>query len=429
MKMKSRELCRKRNARVASVLALGVIALHCQAPASAADWAHLRGPAFDGNSLDGQLNATEVTKVWSKLVHNGCSSVTIVGGKLFTMGNDDGSEYVFCLDAATGDELWRFSYECELVPRLYPGGPNATPTVEDGRVYTISRSGHIFCLDAAGGKKIWEARAEKWVPKGGWWGFSGSPTIVGQLVILNVGDKGLALNKTTGKIVWQSEQPAKAYSTVVPVPREALGRPAIVVQTTTKINVLDPQTGEHLLGQNEDWQSRSSNCNGTTPRWFDGALYLLHGKFGLSKLSVDNGRWSEDWLSDAANFARDDWFAFNQQVFYDGYALAIVGGSKRKCRLICLDTKTGHVAWEKPVEFGNLLLAGHSLLMLSQTGELVLSTLEGAECREKLRIKPLEGGSKRGEIGLYWPYPVLLDGHLYARTTKGHLTCLKLSAR
>jgi outer membrane protein assembly factor BamB len=351
--------------------------------------------------------------------------VTIVDGKLFTMGNDGESEHVVCLDAATGKEIWRFTYECELIPRLYPGGPNATPTVVDGQVFTISRVGQIFCLDAADGSKLWESSAKQWSPKGGWWGFSGSATVVGDLVVFNVGEKGLALNRETGKAVWSSEKPAKAYSTVIPLPDHVFDRPTLVVQTTTQIHFVDPKSGESVFTESVDWRTRASNCNGVTPRWYDGGLYVLHGKFGLSKLSLGTQSCSETWLCEATQFGRDDWFAFNQEIYHDGHALAIVGGSKRDGVLVCVDVASGEVRWDKPAEFGNLLLAGDTLVMLSQSGELSWGTLNQGDYEEQQRIKPLEGDSSREGNGLYWPYPVLIDGHLYAKTTKGHLTCLK----
>ncbi len=402
-----------------------VASLLCCGQSRGADWPHFRGSGYDGNSPDGQIVGDGVKEVWSTGVDNGSCSVTIVDGKLFTMGNKDGSEHVVCLDAGTGKEIWRFAYKCELNPRLYPGGPNATPTVVDGRVYTISRVGQIFCFDAADGKKLWEASAAQLAAKGGWWGFSGSATVVGDLVVFNVGEKGLALEKATGKTVWSSEKPEKSYATVVPMPDSVFGRPALVVQTTTNIHFVDPKSGDSVLTQSADWRSRESSCNGVTPRWYEGSLYVLHGKFGLSKLTLGADGGSEAWLCEAANFKRDDWFAFGQQVYHDGYALAHVGGSKRDGVLICVDLKSGKTEWEKSAEFGNLLLAGDTLVMLSQTGVLAWGTLDGAKYDERQRIKPLEGDKSREGPGLFWPYPVLLDGHLYAKTTKGHLTCLK----
>lgn len=422
--MDRRTITSKRTLATCYCVAL-IAGLLCGGQSQGAEWPHFRGPGYDGNSPDGQIAGDGVTEVWSTGVDNGSCSVTIVDGKLFTMGNDKGSEHVVCLDAATGEEIWRFAYKCDLNPRLYPGGPNATPTIVDGHVYTISRVGQIFCLDAADGKKRWEASAEQWKAKGGWWGFSGSATVVGGLVVFNVGEKGLALEKATGKTVWSSEKPAKAYATVVPLPDHVFDRPALVVQTATNIHFVDPRSGEPVFTESADWRTRVSNCNGVTPRWYDGSLYVLHAKFGLSKLalSADNG--SEEWLCEAANFGRDDWFAFNQEVYHDGYALANISGTKREGVLVCVDVASGEVEWEKPTEFGNLLLAGDTLVKLSQMGELSWGTLDGGKYEERQRIKPLEGDRSREGKGLYWPYPVLVDGHLYAKTTKGHLTCLK----
>lgn len=419
-------ICRIPSRTFAVLALLGAAAIAGGAPASAADWAHFLGPNYDGRSVDGKLTADGVEQVWAKVVHPGCSSVAVVAGKLFTMGNEDGTEHVYCLDASTGEELWRFSYQCELLPKLYPGGPNATPTVEAGKVYTISRMGHIFCLDAADGGKIWEASAEHGVPRGGWWGFSSAPTIVDNLVIYNVGDTGLALDKATGKVAWSSAEPAKAYATVVSLEKEVMGRPAVVVQTTENVHVLDPTTGNPLLTSSDDWRARASNCNGVSPVLYNGCLYLIQGKQGLSKLSVDDGVWKENWLSTSAAYS-NDWFAFNRNVFHDGFVFAIVGEARRTCRLVCVDAASGELAWEKPAEFANLLLVGDSMLTLTQTGELAWGSLDGSRYTEQHRSKPLEGGAGRSDNGVFWPYPVLVDGYLYARTTKGHLTCLKFN--
>ena len=98
-----------------------------------------------------------IKHIWSRSLGPGCSSVTIVNGKLYTMGNSEDRDIVFCLDPATGETIWTFEYACELMANHYEGGPNSTPTVVDGRVFTLSRKGQIFCLDAQTGENIWEA--------------------------------------------------------------------------------------------------------------------------------------------------------------------------------------------------------------------------------------------------------------------------------
>ena len=80
-------------------------------------------------------------------------------------GIDAGSRAlkIVLLDA-DGGEVWRFRYPCKLDPNLYQGGPSATPTVDEDRVYTLSKFGDIFCLDVVTGKEVWEASAAKYRP-------------------------------------------------------------------------------------------------------------------------------------------------------------------------------------------------------------------------------------------------------------------------
>ncbi len=162
----------------------------------AEEWPHYLGPNFDLQPQVEEFTAKSATKMWDANVKTGMCSVTIADGLLYTMGNDGTKEdedkskakdFVYCLDAKTGQEKWTFDYLCLLEPRLHPGGPSSTPTIHEGKVYTISKFGHLFCLEAGTGKKLWDASAVQYKPIKAWWGFAASPTIVGDIVIYNVG--------------------------------------------------------------------------------------------------------------------------------------------------------------------------------------------------------------------------------------------------
>src|SRR5262245_32987356 len=64
------------------------------------------------------------------------------------------SERVLCLNAKTGEVIWKHEYECTY-QISYPAGPRCTPTVHDGKVYTLGAMGDLFCLDATTGKVVW----------------------------------------------------------------------------------------------------------------------------------------------------------------------------------------------------------------------------------------------------------------------------------
>ena len=165
------------------------------------------------------------------------------------MGNANEQDTVFCLDAKSGKEIWKHSYPAELGDKYFEGGTTGTPTVDGDRVFTLSRWGDVFCFDAASGKVVWnrnlakDAGAE--VPT---WGFGGSPTVHENLLLLNVGDAGMALDKTTGKTLWQSANNYAGYST--PLPCQENGKWVILLGSEKSYVAVDLQTGK------EQWRVR-----------------------------------------------------------------------------------------------------------------------------------------------------------------------------
>ena len=395
----------------------------------AEEWGHFLGPNYDGVPPVKHFEPKGLTQVWTRELGPGCSSVTLAAGKLFTMGNRNDRDIVYCLDPKSGRETWTFDYACPRMPNLYEGGPNSTPTIADGRVYTLSRKGHVHCLEAKAGSRIWEASCAKWTPKGGWWGFSGSPVVWGDKVFVNASGKGVALKRESGEIVWSGSRSVPAYGTILPLPQgnPVTGKPALVVQTSRNVDIVVPDTGESLLGAPPAWATYVSNDNGVAPKAYEGGLLLMHGSKGLSKVSRKDGAWTEEWLCSELVYDKGNWFTFNRQVVRGTFLYAIAGNAKGKnTRLACVDLETGRVAWSQPHTFGNLLLASDRLMIVTQDGEIAWGVLSGSEYRETFRKKLLNGGKGQGRDGYYWAHPVLHDGHLFVRSTKGKLTCFRV---
>src|SRR5262249_50965336 len=142
-------------------------------------------------------------KLWEGNVGIGYSSFSVSKGRLYTMGNVEETDNVFCYDALSGKLLWKHEYPCSSKDPNGHLGNRSTPTVDGDRVYTLSRQGHFFCLDAASGKVKWSKDFQKDFgsepPK---WGFSGSPLIEHDWVLTEGGGKNntsvIAFNKMTG---------------------------------------------------------------------------------------------------------------------------------------------------------------------------------------------------------------------------------------
>ncbi|NLD35324.1 MAG: PQQ-binding-like beta-propeller repeat protein [Desulfatiglans sp.] len=392
---------------------------------AASDWPNYLGPTNDFQPELKEFTATSAEEVWRVQLKTAMSSVTIADGLLYTMGNDGtkkdedtARDYVYCLDAKTGKEIWKFDYPCKLDPRLHPGGPSSTPTIHEGKVYTLSKFGQIFCLDAKTGKKIWDASAEQYKPEKPWWGFSSSPTIMGDAVILNIGTKGMAFNKDTGKLLWKSDGSVVAYATPKPLPVNMFNQPAVAIFTNEGFYIVDPATGNPLATYAKSWEEKS-NCNAITPYIYKGGIYLNHSVHGMARLNLKGDMLTQEWLSTDAKYP-NEWYGFNPQVIYkDNIYFLSSGRVKADKGLHCVNALTGKRVWfDQDFEFGSLIGIGDKMIMLTETGELIWGNIIDTKFKESYRKKILNG--------LCWSLPVLIGDNLYARDAEGGVVCLKL---
>src|SRR5580704_3012439 len=130
------------------VLALGLAA--CLS--LGADWPQWLGPNRNAVS-------TEIIPPWSSApdvhwrlpVGDGNGGPVVSDGRVYllTKVKDKNAEELLALDAASGKEIWRTAYDRPEFKSLYGNGPRSTPTVTDGKVYTMGITGILTCFDAA----------------------------------------------------------------------------------------------------------------------------------------------------------------------------------------------------------------------------------------------------------------------------------------
>ncbi len=199
------------------------LALLAAGPAAALDWPQFRGVNRDGVSAETDLPRSWPAEgprvVWKRAIGEGYSGISVVGDRLYTMDSDGTTEYVLALEAGSGKEIWRVPAGPKLIDGM-GNGPRTTPTLDGGTVYAMGSHGRLLALKAADGATIWEVDLpQAFGAKRPNWGYSGSPLIDGDLLILEVGGKDnrgvVAFEKATGKVRWGALDGDPAYSSPV----------------------------------------------------------------------------------------------------------------------------------------------------------------------------------------------------------------------
>jgi outer membrane protein assembly factor BamB len=377
-----------------------------------------------GLNLDWKKSQPKV--VWQVPGGAAFSSLAIVEGKVVTGCERGKADGVLCLEAASGKELWFREVGPAYVDKQRQGaGPRATPTVAGGVVYASMATGELAALKLADGSELWKvnivtlAGVKDRAGEQFYWGQSASPLVEGDLVIVQPGGTNgrsvLALDKNTGKIVWQVGDDVMGYAS--PIAIDLGKRRLLIVPTGQAVLGLDPVKGELLFRQPFGNQF-GATCS--TPVW-TGEVLLLSAAYGGGTLALElspNGDKidvKEKWKS------RDLMSLMAPLIVRNGQLLAFHGDLSR-FGIRSLDVATGNLLWTHNLP-GRLCFvwAEDHLFGVTEQGTIQL-------------IKPGEKGvSIEGEItdllkGRVWAMPALVGKRLYLRDARTIL-CLDVASR
>jgi outer membrane protein assembly factor BamB len=384
------------------------------------DWPGFRGPNRDG-VVHGISPATDWDKnpprpVWRQRVGPAWSSMTIVGGRLFTQEQRGEHEVVVCYDAAKGHQVWVHEDPVRFYEPVSGAGPRATPTFADGRLYTLGAKGMLNCLDAATGRQRWShdllAEGDARVPI---WGLSSSPLVVAGVVIVHGGGENghslVAYRAESGSPAWTAAAGQSTYSS--PQLATVAGVSQVLILHDMGVTAVDPETGaqlwEHLAPLPGAPRCVQPNVVGQ-----DQVLFASEADLGLVRVDVTHE--GNTWTATRRWASRDLKPAFNDLVVSDGHAFGFNG------RLFtCVDLQTGKRRW-KEGRYGEgqvmLLADPRLLLVLSEEGEAVLLRADPQRHQELGRFQAVNGKT--------WNHPVIAHGRLYVRNAE-EMACYELA--
>ena len=380
--------------------------------AEASDWPNYRGPNRNGVSVEkGWLDQwpSDGPKIlWRAKVGLGFSSIVVSKGLAATAGHEGGQDTVFCFDAISGKPIWKHSYEAELGDKSFEGGTTGTPTFDGDRLYWLSRWGDLFCFEAKDGKIVWSKNIQQEtgapIPM---WGFAGAPLVHENLLVLNVGEAGLALEKATGKIVWKSANKDAGYSTPLPVQRN--GEWLALLGNGENYLAVNLKTGK------EAWRFKwltEYGVNAADPIINGDKIFIStgYGK-GAALINLKSGQPEEVWKNKALRTQ------LNPAVLVDGYVYGADGDTTSKAALKCIELETGSTKWSE-ANFGSgaVIAADGKLIALNGTGELIIAPASPNG------FKPVSRSQVLG--GKCWTAPVLSNGLIYCRNSRGELVAV-----
>lgn len=364
----------------------------CFAVAQTNNWTHFRGSKLDGISSEKIVpvlwnDSTHI--LWKSPIHGkGWSSPVVFGNQIWcTTATEDGKQmYGICADMATGKILFDIKlFEPEKVYGKHGINTYATPTpcIEDGFVYLHFGTYGTACLRTNDGSVVWKRTDLNCDHVQG---PGSSPILYKDLLILHLEGVDVqylvALDKHTGKTVWQKERPRECYTPLEPIGKKAYITP-IIIQVDGKDVLIsngaavciayDPNTGEEIwrIVQGED-------STIAMPVYENGVVY-----FYTSFVTASDGTKRAELLAvnpkGTGNIRETNilWrlsspiLQLLTPLIKDGFIYTV----DTQNMLECIDAKTGSIVWSKRMKSkynASPVFAGGNIYFTSVNGETLV---------------------------------------------------------
>lgn len=401
-------------------------------PTRADDWPQWGGLKRDSvwreTGIVKRLPTTELLpRVWSTPIGEGYAGPAVADGRVYLTDRlqNKGTERVLCLDAGTGNEIWKHEYKA-LYTVGYPAGPRSTPVVDGDRVYTIGAVGHMFCFHAGTGKILWQKNfVKEYDAELAIWGTVASPLVDGNQLITLVGGKNNSLvvsfDKKTGKELWRSlEDPVVGYAP--PMIFTFGNTRQLIIWHPQAVSSLNPSNGKVLW--EVPFRVRSGLCI-ATPRkvgnrlfvsaFYNGPLMIEVSEDGRSAKVAWKGKGINEQQTDGLHCLIPTPWMTQDHI----YGVCSYGA------LRCLDANTGKRLWATHEATGNdrwwtAFIIPHEdrYFLHNEQGDLIIANLSPKGYEEISRAKLIEPTRRIRRRITIWSHPAFAMKSVFARNDK-----------
>lgn len=399
-----------------------------------------------GVVLSGDWNRQPPRLLWRQQIGEGWSGFAVVNGYAVTQEQRGELECVTCYRIDDGELVWIYSHPRRHEDRVGLGkvGPRATPTIDQGLVYTMGGTGILDCLDGSTGQLLWSKDIPSLVgitltetsnsmglkfseeDSTLMWGRAGSPLIYNDKVIVTAGRSRssgdhdnraaslIAFDKISGREIWRGGNRMISYGS--PTLATIAGSPQIVLITEDHAVGHHPDTGEELWSHLRPGNSgQDANCSQVTPLAGNQLLFSKGYNLGGEVIELSIGPESNQFQIDVIAKDRRVLKTKLTNPVHDGqFAYSLSDGF-----LECVEIPSLSRRWKQRGRFGNgqILLVGDKLLIHSEDGELVLAEAS------PISFQPL--GSIKTISGTCWNTISLVGNRVLVRSER-EMACFEL---
>ncbi|MCL4218024.1 MAG: PQQ-binding-like beta-propeller repeat protein [Candidatus Hydrogenedentes bacterium] len=419
-----------------ALFSLAALVVSSATQASAADWPQFQGPGRNGVSPETGLARnwpeTGPRVHWTFPLAEGFAGPAIRDGEVYVLDRvNDEQDVLRCLSLDSGEELWTYAYDAP--GSVGHSGSRTTPTVTEKHVFTVGMLGNFYCIDRVSHQPVWSKNLLDEFPQDGRprWGYSQSPSVHGDLVIVAPQSKEgfvAAFKQSSGELVWTSDSLGlTGYST-----------PAIITLGGVEQVVMIGASNQE--GTEKGWVGGISLEDGTLLWKYNGwqcwipiayptlipndRLFLTGGYdagSAIIQISRDGGKWQVEELfrTDACGSQ------IHQPLVYKDHLYVNSNSNERSDGMMCL-TFDGEVLWNTVAteglpnfERGNLLIADGMIISLDgKTGVLHLVEPSPEGFQEIAKAKMFDGDQM-------WSPMALSKGRLVLRS-QTEMKCIDL---